>query len=110
MLTHVTAVSATDLSHGSGSLWNPSGGGTLPTFTQGAYVFDLGQTPTWRTYSISGNRLQSLEVLNAPSGVSAVTLLSDIVDLGTPRHRRPLLNGSVFWPSVWEYLPAARTS
>jgi type IV pilus assembly protein PilW len=85
MLTQVTQVqtSASHLQHNpGGSDWNPVGGGSLlPAFTAGANLFDLGN-PTWRTYSIAGNRLQVSEVLMAVSaGATPMQLVDDIVDL-----------------------------
>jgi type IV pilus assembly protein PilW len=83
MLFQVTAVSAlsSSLTHASTSSWNPAGGGSLPTFAQGSYVFNIG-TPTWRTYSIASGRLQMAEVLTTTvTGGAATTIMDDIVDL-----------------------------
>jgi type IV pilus assembly protein PilW len=59
---------------------NPNAGGTLPVFTQGALVFNMG-TPVWRRYSISSNRLQLQDMFGLPAGTAAQDIVDDIVDL-----------------------------
>ena len=84
MMTQITQVqtAASHLQHNPDSLWNPVGGTSLlPKFTAGANLFNLGN-PTWRTYSIAGNRLQVSEVLMfITAGATPQQLVDDIVDL-----------------------------
>lgn len=86
MLTQITHVqtAASHLQHNPESSWNPVGGGSLlPKFTAGATLFNLG-SPTWRTYSIANNRLQSQDVLLTVTSAGTPTqqqLVDDIVDL-----------------------------
>ena len=85
-LTNVTATSS-DIEHTSASLWNPAGGGTLPTFSAGAYVFNIGITPVWRTYSVlttaNAYKLQVADVMRVIDGSAPTPLqiVDDIVDI-----------------------------
>jgi type IV pilus assembly protein PilW len=104
MLTQITQVqtSASHLQHNpGGSDWNPVGGGSLlPGFTAGANLFDLGN-PTWRTYSIAGNRLQVSELLMAVSaGATPLQLVDDIVDLQA-EYGQDLNNDGVVSSAEW---------
>lgn len=75
------------LLHRSGPAYNPGSNGTLPTFSAGAAVFNLGTLtatsgPVWRTFSIANSRqLESLDLLRALGGATAQPLVDDIVDL-----------------------------
>jgi type IV pilus assembly protein PilW len=66
-----------------GSKWNPpSGSNLLPTYTKGAYLFDIGH-PVWRTYSVATRHMTLLEVIVADTGPNTVALdlIDNIVDL-----------------------------
>lgn len=88
-LVEVTGVTASALQHSGGS-WNPSGGGTLPSFGAGAYIFNLGSAPVWRSYGIAydigtdTNRgilqlTDNYRVLT--QGAVSEDIMNDIVDL-----------------------------
>jgi type IV pilus assembly protein PilW len=81
-LSQVTGILSGALQHapGSSALWNPAGTSSLPTFAQGASVFNLGN-PTWRAYSIASGSLVSTDVLTVPGGGTGVPLVQDIVDM-----------------------------
>lgn len=51
-MVQVTGKTADAIQHSGGS-FNPGGGGTLPAFAQGSYIFNLGPTPAWRTYGVA---------------------------------------------------------
>jgi type IV pilus assembly protein PilW len=86
-----TAPSPADskLLHRSGPAHNPASNGTLPTFSAGAAVFNLGTLtatggPAWRTFSIGSSRLQGEDVLRSLPLLPATAtqqLVDDIVDL-----------------------------
>ena len=67
--------------------WNPAAGSTLPTFSAGAYVFNIGITPVWRTYSVlttaNAYKLQVADVLRVIDGSAPTPLqiVDDIVDI-----------------------------
>jgi type IV pilus assembly protein PilW len=93
--------SSTSLEHTGASRWNPASGSTLPSFSAGAYVFNLGFTPAWRTYSIvttsNAYKLQVVDVLRLiDTGTSAQTqIVDDIVDLQAEYGRDANSNGTV---------------
>lgn len=80
-MSQVTAIqtAAAQLEH-TVNTRNPTAGGTLPTFTQGALVFNMG-TPVWRQYSIVANKLQLQDLFGLPAGTAAQSIVDDIVDL-----------------------------
>jgi type IV pilus assembly protein PilW len=102
MLTRVTnVISGSTLERSSASLWNPAAGSSLPAFSAGAYVFNLGINPAWRTYSVSltaGNayKLQVIDVLKQIDGSgSQMQIVDDIVDLQAEYGRDANNNGTV---------------
>jgi type IV pilus assembly protein PilW len=101
MLTRVTnVIPGSTLERSSTSLWNPGAGSSLPTFSAGAYVFNLGITPTWRTYSVltTGNayKLQVIDVLKQIDGSgSQLQIVDDIVDIQAEYGRDANNNGTV---------------
>jgi len=84
--TNVTA-SSSNIEHTGASLWNPAAGSSLPTFSAGAYVFNIGITPVWRTYSVlttaNAYKLQVADVMRVIDGSAPTPLqiVDDIVDI-----------------------------
>jgi type IV pilus assembly protein PilW len=81
-MVQVTGVVAQTLLHAA-NLWNPAGGGTLPTFPKDSTrIFNLGSRPVWKTFGIANGKLQvtdQLAVLTA--GAVSQDLMDGIVDL-----------------------------
>jgi type IV pilus assembly protein PilW len=113
MLTRVTnVVAGSTLERGSASLWNPGAGSSLPTFLAGAYVFNLGITPVWRTYSVlttaNAYKLQVVDVLRLIDGSgSQMQIVDDIVDVQAEYGRDANNNGTV---EATEWSPTAPAS
>jgi type IV pilus assembly protein PilW len=85
---------ASNLEHVGGQ-WNPASGGSLPTFSAGASVFNLG-SPTWRYYSIGSDKLQVSEVLTTyVEGAAATPIIDDIVDMQAQYGKDTDANGVV---------------
>jgi type IV pilus assembly protein PilW len=97
-MTQVTAInpSSSKLEHNT-SIWNPSGGGTLPSYPQGTLIFDLGR-PTWRNYAVSNGRLQATDQLDVLAGGVSQDIVDDIVDLQAVYGKDTSNDGS---PDVW---------
>jgi len=51
-MVRVTGTTADAIQHNGGS-FNPGGGGSLPAFPQGSFIFNLGQAPAWRSYGVA---------------------------------------------------------
>ena len=64
-----------------GSLYNPSSGGSFPGISSGSLIFNLGSAPVMRTYSISSNNLLATDALDIATGGTADTVANDIVDM-----------------------------
>ena len=94
-LTQVTGAST--LVHGT-NIWNPAGGGTLPSHPQDSLIFDLG-TPTWLTYGIVNGRLQVTDQLAVLAGAVSQDLVDDIVDLQAV-YGKDTTNDDI--PDVWD--------
>ena len=124
MLTRVSnVISGSTLERSSASLWNPAAGSSLPTFSAGAYVFNLGINPAWRTYSVlttnNAYKLQVIDVLKQIDGSGAqMQIVDDIVDLQAEYGRDANNNGTVEateWsptqpanPTEWQQVQAIR--
>ena len=111
MLTRVTnVIPGSTLERSSTSLWNPSAGSSLPAFSAGAYVFNLGITPVWRTYSVlttaNAYKLQVADVLRVVDGSAPTPLqiVDDIVDVQAEYGRDANNNGTV---EATEWSPTA---
>lgn len=110
MLTRVTnVVPGSTLERTSASQWNPGAGSLLPTFLAGAYVFNLGVTPVWRTYSVlttaNAYKLQVVDVLKLIDGSgSQMQIVDDIVDVQAEYGRDANNNGTV---EATEWSPTA---
>lgn len=61
--------------------YNPPLNGDLPRFGKGAYVFNLGTNPVWRTYEIANNKLRATDALPPKGGSGGQDLIDDIVDM-----------------------------
>ena len=85
MLSRITNLvpASSSLEHSTASLWNSTT--TLPTFSAGANVFNLGLNPIWRTYSVvtaaNAYKLQVADVLRVIEGGAAQQIVDDLVDL-----------------------------
>jgi type IV pilus assembly protein PilW len=101
MLTRVTnVIPGSTLERSSTSLWNPGAGSSLPTFSAGALVFNLGINPAWRTYSVlttaNAYKLQVIDVLKQIDGSgSQLQIVDDIVDLQAEYGRDANNNGTL---------------
>ena len=110
MLTRVTnVIPGSTLERQSTSLWNPGAGSSLPSFSAGAYIFNLGITPAWRTYSVltTGNayKLQVIDVLKQIDGSGTqLQIVDDIVDIQAEYGRDANSNGTV---EATEWSPTA---
>jgi len=109
--TNVTA-SSSNIDHTGASLWNPAAGSTLPTFAAGAYVFNIGITPVWRTYSVlttaNAYKLQVSDVLRVIDGSAPTPLqiVDDIVDIQAEYGRDANNDGQVA-DAEWTPTPPA---
>lgn len=115
-LTRVTNVvpAASNLEHASTSLWNPGTPGTLPTYSAGATVFNLGITPLWRAYSVvtaaNAYKLQAADVLRVIDGSAApLQIVDDIVDIQAEYGRDANNNGTVA-DTEWTATPPANAT
>ena len=88
-LMQVTGVASGKLQRNPGvnAPYNPAGGGSLPAFSAGTQVFNLGR-PTVNVYSIASGRLQLASLFTAASSnvipsytPAPITLVDGIVDL-----------------------------
>lgn len=80
-MMEVTAVTASTISHTGGN-WNPGGGGTLPSYAAGAFIFNLGSAPAWKTYGISNGKLQLTDQFRVMTqGAVSEDIMDGIVDL-----------------------------
>jgi len=111
MLTRVTnVIPGSTLERSGTSLWNPAAGSSLPAFSAGAYVFNLGITPVWRTYSVlttaNAYKLQVADVLRVIDGSAPTPLqiVDDIVDIQAEYGRDANNNGTV---EATEWSPTA---
>ena len=115
MLTRVSnVISGSTLERSSASLWNPGAGSSLPTFSAGAYVFNLGINPAWRTYSVlttnNAYKLQVIDVLKQIDGSgSQMQIVDDIVDLQAEYGRDANNNGRVE-DTEWSPTPPANAT
>jgi type IV pilus assembly protein PilW len=78
----VTGVVAEELLHAA-NLWNPAGGGTLPTFPKDSTrIFNLGSRPVWKTFGIVNGKLQVTDQFAfLTAGAVSQDLMDGIVDL-----------------------------
>jgi type IV pilus assembly protein PilW len=109
--TNITA-SSSNIDHTSASLWNPNAGGTLPMYSAGANVFNLGITPVWRTYSVlttaNAYKLQVVDVMRVIDNTAATPLqiVDDIVDIQAEYGRDANADGRVA-DTEWSPTPPA---